>query len=137
HKDSIYWKSVKTRLDQRTSLRIVVVTTDRHGLSHPILDAISSSALFITLDGTDDGSSQAQRSVEGLHSKTVELFEYGYWEYFCELHDEPTGRTVMDTTVCHAFRNPTLGQTFPSSFSSWTTLPSTDCHEHDRPSKAP
>ena len=35
--------------------------------------AISSTALFITLDGRYDGSSQEQRSVEGLFSKTLEL----------------------------------------------------------------
>ncbi|TMW88579.1 hypothetical protein EJD97_018364, partial [Solanum chilense] len=135
--DSICWKSVKTRLDRQTSRRIVVVTTDRHGLRHPILDAISSTALFITLDGRYDGSSQAQRSVEGLRSKTLELLEYGYWDYFSELYDEPAGRTVMDTTVRHAFRNPTLGQTSPSSFSNCTTLPPTERHEHDGPSQAP
>ena len=119
------------RLDRRTSRGIIVVTTDRHGLRRPILDAISSAALFITLDGRYDGSSHAQRSVEGLHSKTLELLEYGYWDYFSELYDELAGRTVMDTTVCHAFRNSTLGQTSPSSFSSWTTLPPTDHHKND------
>ncbi|TMW83610.1 hypothetical protein EJD97_001219, partial [Solanum chilense] len=137
NKDSIFWKSVKTRLDRRTMRRIVVVMTDRHGLRRPILDAISSAALFITLDGRYDGSSQVQRSVEGLRSKTLELLEYGYWDYFSELHDELAGRTVMDTTVRHAFRNPTLGQTSPYSFSSYTTLPPTDRHEHDAPSQAP
>ena len=40
--------------------------------------AISSAALFITLDGRYDRSSQAQRFVEGLRSKTRELFEFGY-----------------------------------------------------------
>ncbi|TMX03107.1 hypothetical protein EJD97_018182, partial [Solanum chilense] len=135
--DSIYWKSVKTQLDRRTSQRNVVVTTDHHGLCRSILDAISSAAPFITLDGRYDGSSQAQWSVEGLRSKTLELLEYGYWDYFSELHDEPAERTVMDQTVCHAFRNPTLGQTSPSSFSSFTTLPPMDRHEHDGPSQAP
>ncbi|TMX04540.1 hypothetical protein EJD97_007781, partial [Solanum chilense] len=137
NKDSIWWKSVKTRLDRRTSRRIIVVTTDCHGLRRPILDAISSATLFITLDGRYSGSSQAQRSVEGLRSKTPELLEYGYRDYFSELHDEPAGRTVMDITVRHAFRNLTLGQTSPSSFSSCTTLPPTDRHEHDGPSQAP
>ncbi|TMW81903.1 hypothetical protein EJD97_007436, partial [Solanum chilense] len=137
HKDSICWKSVKTRLDRRISQRIVVVTTDCHGLHLPILDAISSAALFITLDGRYDGSSQAQRSVKGLRSKTLELLEYRYWYYFSELYDEPTGRTVMDTMVRHAFHNPTFGQTSPYSFSSCTMLPPTDRHEHDGPSQAP
>ena len=35
--DSIWCKSVKTRLGRRTSRLIVVVMTDRHGLRHPIL----------------------------------------------------------------------------------------------------
>ena len=99
--------------------------------------AISSTALFITIDGRYDGSSQAQRFVEGLRSKTLELFEFGYWDYFSELNDEPAGRTVMATTVRHAVRNPTLGQTSPSSFSNCTTMPPTYCHEHDGPSQAP
>ncbi|TMW80455.1 hypothetical protein EJD97_019857, partial [Solanum chilense] len=102
---------------------------DRHGLHRPILDAISSAALFITLDGRYEGSSQAQRSVEGLRSKTLELLEYGYWDYFSELHDEPAARTVMDMTVRHAFCNSTLCKTSPSSFSSCTTLPPTDRHK--------
>ena len=119
------------RQGQRTSRRIVVVMTDRHGLRRPILDEISSAALFITLDGRYDGSSQAQRFVEGLHSKTLELLEYGYWDYFSELHDEPAGWTVIDTTDRHELRSPTLGHTSPSFFSSCTTLPPKDRHKHD------
>ncbi|TMW97924.1 hypothetical protein EJD97_004779, partial [Solanum chilense] len=99
--------------------------------------AISSAALFITLDGRYDGSSQAQRSVEGLRSKTLELLEFGHWDNFSDLHDKLAGRTVMATTVCHALRNPALGQNSPSSFSSCTTMPPTDRHEHDDPSQAP
>ncbi|TMW84386.1 hypothetical protein EJD97_025288, partial [Solanum chilense] len=118
------------------------LATDRRGhdgpswtpLSHTC--SISSDALFITLDGRYDGSSQAQRSIESLRSKTLELLEFGYWDYFSDLHDEPVGQTVMDMTVCHALRNPTLGQNSPSSFSSCTTMPPTDCHEHDEPSQA-
>ncbi|TMW80640.1 hypothetical protein EJD97_017487, partial [Solanum chilense] len=117
--------------------RIIVVTTDRHELHRTILDAIYSAALFITLDDRYDRSSLAQRSVEGLRSKRLELLEYAYWDYFSELHDEPVGQTVMDTKVRHVFRNPTLGQTSPSSFSSCTTLPPTDRHDHDGPSQAP
>ncbi|TMW84932.1 hypothetical protein EJD97_024113, partial [Solanum chilense] len=119
------------------------IATDRRGHDGPSwipssnTCAISSAALFITLDGRYDGSSQAQRSVEGLRSKTLELLEYGYWDYFSELHDETAGRTVMDTTVHHAFRNPTLGKTSPYSFSSCSMLPPTDRHEHDGPSQAP
>ena len=93
--------------------------------------AISSAAPVITLDSRYDGSSQAQWSVEGLCSKTLELLEFGYWEYISDLHDEPAGRTVMTTTVCHALRNSTLGQNSPSSFSSCTTMPPTDRLEHD------
>ena len=95
---------------------------------------ISSVALFITLESRYDGSSQAQWSVEGLRSITLELLEFGYLDYFSDLHDEPVGRTVMATTVCHALRNTTLSQT---SFSSFTTMPPTDRHGHDEPSQAP
>ncbi|TMW95392.1 hypothetical protein EJD97_008957, partial [Solanum chilense] len=127
----------KTRQDRRTSRRIVVVTTNRHGLRHPIVDEISSATLFITLDGKYGGSLRAQWSVEGLRSKTLKLLEYGYWGYFSDLHNEPAGRTVMATTVRHVFRNLTLGQTSPFSFSSCTTLPPTDRYKHDGPSQAP
>ncbi|TMX05784.1 hypothetical protein EJD97_000099, partial [Solanum chilense] len=92
--------------------------------------AISSAALFINLYDRYDGSSQAQRSVEGLRSKTLELLELGYCDYFSDLHDELAGWTIMATTVCHAFRNPTLGPTSPSSFSSCTMMPPTDRYEH-------
>ncbi|TMW81802.1 hypothetical protein EJD97_007804, partial [Solanum chilense] len=129
-------KSVKTRLGQWTSRRIVVVTMGRHGFRRPILEQFSFVSLFITVDGRYDRSLRAQRSVEGLRSKTLELLEYGYCGYFSDLHDEPAGRTVMATMVRHAFRNPTLGQTSPSSFSSCTTLPPTDRHKHDGPSQA-
>ncbi|TMW83585.1 hypothetical protein EJD97_001271, partial [Solanum chilense] len=118
------------------------IATDRRGDDGPSWTlsshtcAISSAALFITLDGRYDGSSQEQRFVEGLRSKTFELLEYGYWDYFSELHDEPAGRTAMDTTDRHGLRNPILGQTSPSSFSRCTTLPPTDRHEHDGPSQA-
>ena len=97
----------------------------------------SSVALVITLDDSYDGSSQAQRSVEGLRSKTLKLLEYGYWDYLSELHNEPAGRTVIDTTDHHKLRNPTFGQTSPSFFSTCTTLPPTDLHKHDGPSQAP
>ncbi|TMW96487.1 hypothetical protein EJD97_007271, partial [Solanum chilense] len=111
NKDSICWKSVKTMLGQRTSRWVVMVMTGRHGFRRPILVQFSSAALFITLDGRYDGSSEAQRSVEGRHSKTLELLEYRYWDYFYDLHDDPGGSTVMATMLHHAFRNPTLGQT--------------------------
>ena len=110
---------------------------ERHGLRRPILDVISSDAIFITLNGRYDGSSQAQRSIEGLRSITLKLLEFGYWDYFSDLHDEPAGLTVMTMTVLHAHHNPTLGQTSPSSVSSFTTMPPTDRHKHNAPSQAP
>ncbi|TMW95511.1 hypothetical protein EJD97_008726, partial [Solanum chilense] len=119
------------------------LATDRRGHDGPSWTpsshtcAISSSALFITLNGRYDGSSQAQRSVEGLRSKTLELLEFGYWDYFSDLYDEPAKRTVMATTVRHTLRNPTLGQNSPSSFSSCTAMPPTDRHKHDGASQAP
>ncbi|TMX00185.1 hypothetical protein EJD97_001269, partial [Solanum chilense] len=96
--------------------------------------AISSVSLFITLNGKYDGPSYAQRSVEGLRSKTLQLLESGYWNYFSELCDEPAGWTVIDTTDRHKLCNPTLCQTSPSPFSSCTTLQPTDRHKHDGPS---
>ena len=63
----------------------------------------------------------------------------GIWvlDHFSKLHDESAGRTVIATTDRHKLRNPTLGQTSPSSFSSFSTLPPTDRHKHDGPSSAP
>ncbi|TMX02514.1 hypothetical protein EJD97_021223, partial [Solanum chilense] len=95
----------------------------------------SSADLFIIIDGRYDGLSQAQRSVEGLRSITLKLFEFGYMDYFSDHHDEAAGRTVMAMMVRHALRNPTLGQTSPSSFSSFTTMPPTDRHRYDGPSQ--
>ena len=115
-------------------------TTDRHGPDGPSWTpsshtcSVSFVALFITLEGKYDGSSQTRRSIEGLRSKILQLLESGYWDYFSELHDEPAGRTVIATTDRHKFRNPTLGQTSPSSFSRCATLPPTDRHKHDGPS---
>ncbi|TMW80894.1 hypothetical protein EJD97_013923, partial [Solanum chilense] len=95
--------------------------------------ANSSAGLFITLDVKYDGTFQARRSVEGLCFITLKLLEFLYWDYFSDHHDEPVGWTVMATRVRHVLRNPTLGQTSPSSFSSFTTMPPTDCHRHDGP----
>ena len=111
--------------------------TDRRGFRRPILGAISSAAFFIPLDGKCDGPSQARRSVEGLRYKILQLLEFGYWDHFSDLHDGPAGRTVMAMTDRHKLRNPTLGQTSPSSFSSFSTLPPTDRHKHDGPSSTP
>ena len=126
----------------QNAARSTDLATDRHGHDGPSWTpsshtcAISSAALLITLDGKYEGSSQAQWSVEGLRFKILKFLEYGYWDYFSAIHDEPAEWTIIDTTVRHAFRNPTLGQTSPSSFSSCTTLPPTDRHEHDGPSRA-
>ena len=115
------------------------LATDRHGPDRPSWTpsshtcVISFAALFITLEGRNDGSSQAQRSIKGLHSKTLELLEFGYWDYFSDLHDEPVERTVMATTVRHTLHNPKHGKNSPSSFSSCTTMPPTNRHEHDEP----
>ena len=122
------------QLGRQTSQRIVMVTTDRHGLRRPILMQFLQLLFFITLDDKYDGPLYAQRFLEGLRFKTLQLLKYGYWDHFSELHDEPAGRAVIDTTDRHKLRNPTLGQTSPSSFSSCTTLPPTDRHKHDRPS---
>ena len=73
--------------------------TDRHGLHRPIHDKISYAALFITLDGRSDGSLRAQRSVEGLCSKTLELLEFGYCDYFSDLHDVPALRSVTHSVT--------------------------------------
>ena len=43
-------------------------------------------------------------------------------------------RTVTSMMDRHKLRNPTLGQTSPSSFSSCTMLPPMDRHKHDGPS---
>ncbi|TMW80348.1 hypothetical protein EJD97_021110, partial [Solanum chilense] len=119
--------------------RSTELATDRRGHDGPswILSShtcvIYSAALFITLDGRYDRSSEAQRSVEVLRSKTLELLEYGYWDYFSDLYDEPAGRT-MDTTVLsvtpHLVRLPYL----PSAAALLTP---TYLHEHDGPSQAP
>ena len=83
-----------------------MVTTDRHGLHRPIL--VQFLLLLSSLHGKYDRSSQTRRSVEGLCFTTLKLLEYGYWDYFSELHDEPAGRTVIDTTDRHKLRNPHL-----------------------------
>ena len=103
--------------------------TDRRGLRRPIHGAISSAAFFIPLDGKCDRPSQAQRSVEVLRFNILQLLDSGYWDHFSDLHDEPAGWTVR-----HKLRNPTLGQTSPSSFSSFSTLPPTDRLRQDGPS---
>ena len=114
-----------------------MVTTDRHGLRRPIFMQFLLLIFFITLDGRYDGSSHAQWSIEGVRSKTLELLEFGYLDYFSDFHDEPAGWTVMATIVRQLLCNPTLGKNSPSSFSSCTPMPPTDRHEHDKQSEAP
>ncbi|TMX00549.1 hypothetical protein EJD97_000582, partial [Solanum chilense] len=97
--------------------------------------ANSSASLSINLDDMYDGQFQARRSIEGLCSIKLKL--HGIWvlDNFFDHHEEPVERTVIATTVRHALRNSTLGQTSPSSFSSFTTMPPTDRHRHDGPSQ--
>ncbi|TMW94112.1 hypothetical protein EJD97_010729, partial [Solanum chilense] len=97
--------------------------------------ANSSATLSIILDGRYDKSSYTQRYVEGLRSITLKLLEFGYWDYFSDLHDEPAVWTIMATTVRHTLHNPTPGHTSPSSFSSFTTIPPMDCQRQDGPSQ--
>ena len=97
---------------RRTSRRIVVVTTDRHGLHRPIVDEISSSALFITLDGRYDGSLRLQRSVEGLHSRTLESWNMGTGAtsiiIMTNLHDGPSWllQSITFSVIPHLVRLP-------------------------------
>ena len=97
--------------------------------------AISSAALFITSTAsmTDRHRHDDPSRVSFQNTSTL-----GIWvlDYFSELPDEPAGRTVVDTTDRHGLRNPTLGQNSLSSFSSYTTMPPMDHHEHDEPSQA-
>ena len=96
------------------------LATDRRGHDGPSRTpsshtcAISSSALFITLDGRYDGSSQEQRSVKDLCFKTFELLEFGYWttslNFMTNLHDGPSWiiRSVMHSVTPHLVRIPHL-----------------------------
>ena len=69
--------------------------------------ANSSASLFIILDGRYDGSSQTQRSVEGLRSITLELLEFGYWTtsliFMTNQQDEPSWlrRSVTHSVTQH------------------------------------
>ncbi|TMW96478.1 hypothetical protein EJD97_007298, partial [Solanum chilense] len=99
--------------------------------------AISSAALFITLDVRYDGSSQAKRSVGGIRSKTLELLEFRYWTtsliFMMNQQDGPSWlrRTITYSITPHFVRLPHL----PSAAA--LTMPPTDRHEHDGPSQAP
>ena len=112
-----------------------MVMTDRHGLRHPILDKISSAALFITLDGRYDGSLQAQRSVKGLISKTLELLEYGYWAtsliFMTNLQDGPSWlrRCVTFSVTPHLIRLPHLPSAAALRCHLRTVTSTTDRHK--------
>ena len=112
-----------------------MVTTDRHGLRCPILVGISSTALFITLDGRYDRSLRAQRSVEGLRSKTLELLEYGYWAtsliFMTNLHDGPSWlrRSVTFSVTPHLVRFPHLPSAAALRFHLRTVTGTTDRHK--------
>ena len=94
--------------------------TDRRGHNRPSWTpsshtcAISSAALFINLDGRYDGSSQAQRSVRGIRSITLELLEFGYWttslNFMTNQQDGPSWirRSVMHFVTPHFVRLPHL-----------------------------
>ncbi|TMX04316.1 hypothetical protein EJD97_009982, partial [Solanum chilense] len=137
NKDSICWKSVKTRLGRRTSRWIVVVTTDRYGLRRPILVQflLLISSLPSMASMTDRHRYNGPSRV--FVPKKLILLESGYWDYFSELHHEPAAWTVIDTTDRHGLRNPTLGQSSLSFFSRCTMLPHTDRHKRVGPSQAP
>ena len=112
-----------------------MVTKDRHGLRCPII-----MQFLRLLSSLPSKASMTDRHRHNGMSRVFvqKHFTLGIWvlDYFSELHVEPSGRTVIDTTDRHKLRNPTLGQTSPSSFSSCTTLPPTDRHKHDGPSQA-
>ncbi|TMW81645.1 hypothetical protein EJD97_008527, partial [Solanum chilense] len=135
NKDSICWKFVKTRLGRRTSRRIVVVTTDRHGLRKSHTCAISSAALFITLDGKYDGLSQAQRFVEGLRSKTLELLNMGTritsLNFTTNLQNGPswTRRTIISSAIPHLVRLPHLPSAAALGCHLQTVTSMTDRHK--------
>ena len=75
-KDSICWKSVKTRLGRRTSRRIIMVTTGRIGLRRPIhmqfLLLISSLPSTAGMTDRHRHNSQSRVSVP-LHLKSWNL----------------------------------------------------------------
>ncbi|TMW88292.1 hypothetical protein EJD97_018757, partial [Solanum chilense] len=97
----------------------------------------SSAALFITLNGRYDGSSQAQRSVEGHNSIILELLEFGYWAtsliFMSNQQERPSW---LRLSVTHFIKH-TFDQISPSSFSNFTTIPPTYRHKHDGSSHAP
>ena len=110
-----------------------MVMTDRRELRNPILGAILLllSSFPSTASVTDRHKHNGPSRVSFENTSTL-----GIWvlDHFFDLHDEPAGRTFIAMTDRHNLRNPTLGQTSPSSFSSFSTLPPMDRHMHDGPS---
>ncbi|TMW99732.1 hypothetical protein EJD97_002072, partial [Solanum chilense] len=94
----------------------------------------SSAALFITLDDRYDGTSQAQRSVEGLRSITLELLECGYWTtsliITTKQQDGPSWlrRSVMHFVTPHLVRLPHLPSTASLRCHLRTVTGTTDRH---------
>ena len=118
------------------------LATDRRGHDGPLLTpssytcAISSASLFITLDSRYDGSSQAQRSIEGPRSNTLEILEFEYWTtsflFMMNQQDRPSWiRWPVTYSV-----TPHLVRISHLHLATCTTMPPTDCHEHDALSQA-
>ena len=103
--------------------------TDRRGLRRPILGCNSSAAFFIPLDGKCGGPSQARRSVEGLRYKILQLLEFGYWDHFSDLRDEPAGRTVTSFVIPHLVRLPHLPSAASLRCHLRTVTSTTDRHK--------
>ena len=76
-----------------------MVKTGRHGLRRPIL-----VQFLLLLNSLPSTVSMTDR--HSLRLKTLNLSEYGYWDYFSKLHDEPAGRTVIDTMDRHGHDGP-------------------------------
>ncbi|TMW96875.1 hypothetical protein EJD97_006626, partial [Solanum chilense] len=99
--------------------------------------AISSAALFITLDGRYDGLSQAQRSVEGLRSKTLKPGNLGIGTTsFILMTNQQDGPSWLRRSVTH-FVTPHLVKIPHLPSSTCTTMTPADRHKHDGPSQAP
>ena len=115
------------------------LATDRHGHDGPSWTPSSHTCAVSSADLLHYHWRKLWRTVIGITIRRGPWFQntstLGIWVLgsLLELHDEPARRTIIDTTDCHKLRNPTLGQTSPSSFNSFSTLPPTDRHRHDGP----
>ena len=101
--------------------------------------AIYFAALFIPLDGQYDGPSQAQRSIEGLRSKTLFIENKNLINFMTILQDGPsqTRRTVIDSVTPHLVRLPHLSSAAALRCYLRTVTSMTHRHKHDGPSQAP